>query len=95
MLFLRPKKKKVRYFLYFLRWCTDCFKVVVFCCFICLFQAKILCSSTFSEDERRSVKSMIQINVHGYLGILLEAREQFEGECFNEMRKRHINQPGP
>lgn len=70
-------------------------EVVVFCCFICLFQAKILYSSTFSEDERRNVKSMIQSNMYGYLGILLEARERFEEECFIEMRKKHMDQPGP
>ncbi|KAM7482558.1 hypothetical protein LguiB_007141 [Lonicera macranthoides] len=58
-------------------------------------QAKILYNSTFSEDERQNVKSMIQSNMYGYLGILLEARERFEEECFIEMRKKHINQPGP
>ncbi|KAH9626310.1 hypothetical protein KSS87_012854 [Heliosperma pusillum] len=42
-------------------------------------QARILYkASPFSEDERDSIKLMIQGNVYGYLGVLLEGREHFE-----------------
>ncbi|KAK6916508.1 Guanine nucleotide binding protein (G-protein), alpha subunit [Dillenia turbinata] len=60
-------------------------------------QAKILYDPVhFSEDERQSIKSMIQSNLYGYLGIILEAREQFEGECLVVHRKRHsVDQSGP
>ncbi|KAG5535741.1 hypothetical protein RHGRI_023489 [Rhododendron griersonianum] len=51
-------------------------------------QAKILYKDApFSEDERESIKLVIQSNVYGYLGILLEGRERFEDESLNEMRK--------
>ena len=40
------------------------------------------------------MKNMIQSNLYRYIGILLEAREQFEEETLNEMRMKFINQPG-
>ncbi|XAR57841.1 hypothetical protein NMG60_11026123 [Bertholletia excelsa] len=51
-------------------------------------QAKILYKDVpFSPDEREYIKSAIQSNVYGYLGILLEGRERFEDECLNKIRK--------
>ncbi|KAK2981013.1 hypothetical protein RJ640_012172 [Escallonia rubra] len=50
-------------------------------------QAKILYKDVpFTEDERENIKLLIQGNVYGYLGILLEGRERFEDESLNERR---------
>lgn len=52
-------------------------------------QAKILYKDVpFTEDERENIKLRIQSNVYGYLGILLEGREQFEDEILAEMKKQ-------
>ncbi|KAK1410255.1 hypothetical protein QVD17_36790 [Tagetes erecta] len=51
-------------------------------------QAKILYKETpFTDEERESIKFIIQSNVYGYLGILLEGRERFEDETLNEVMK--------
>ncbi|KAK7841942.1 extra-large guanine nucleotide-binding protein 1 [Quercus suber] len=43
-------------------------------------QAKIVYGIPFSEDERQTIKFLIQRNLFGYLGVLLEGRERFEEE---------------
>ncbi|KAK3021768.1 hypothetical protein RJ639_045090 [Escallonia herrerae] len=58
-------------------------------------QAKFMYNGPFSEDERHGVKFMIQSSLYRYLGILLEGRQQFEEECFAEMRRKQRDQPGP
>uniref|UniRef100_A0A2N9EQN9 Uncharacterized protein n=1 Tax=Fagus sylvatica TaxID=28930 RepID=A0A2N9EQN9_FAGSY len=59
-------------------------------------QAKILFDIPFSEDERQTMKFLIQRNLFGYLGILLEGRERFEEESLLEKRKRCVtNKSGP
>ncbi|KAJ8546119.1 hypothetical protein K7X08_018702 [Anisodus acutangulus] len=51
-------------------------------------QAKILYKDVpFSEDERENIKFLIQSNVYGYLGVLLEGRERFEEESLHELRE--------
>lgn len=51
-------------------------------------QAKILYKEIpFSDEERESIKFIIQSNVYGYLGFLLEGRERFEDEALNEIKK--------
>ncbi|XP_047341329.1 extra-large guanine nucleotide-binding protein 1-like [Impatiens glandulifera] len=58
-------------------------------------QAKIVYNIPFSEDERESLKFIIQSKLYWYLGILLEGRQRFEEEYLAEMRNKFINQPGP
>ncbi|KAJ4902838.1 Extra-large guanine nucleotide-binding protein 1 [Raphanus sativus] len=49
-------------------------------------QAKILYKDIpFLEDERENIKVIIQTNVYGYLGMLLEGRERFEEEALSVM----------
>ncbi|CAI0406761.1 unnamed protein product [Linum tenue] len=55
-------------------------------------QAKIIYNVPFSEDERESIKSIIQSNLYGYIGILLEGRERFEEECLAQTREHPIGQ---
>ncbi|KAL9391525.1 hypothetical protein Peur_015445 [Populus x canadensis] len=54
-------------------------------------QARIVYSVPFSEDERQSIKSIIQCNLYGYLGILLEGRERFEEECLIDKRRKVVH----
>lgn len=58
---------------------------------ICILQAKIVYNIPFSEDERQSIKSIIQCNLYGYLGILLEERERFEEECLIDKRRKVVH----
>uniref|UniRef100_A0A5B6Z6W8 Extra-large guanine nucleotide-binding protein 1 n=3 Tax=Davidia involucrata TaxID=16924 RepID=A0A5B6Z6W8_DAVIN len=58
-------------------------------------QARIVYNVPFSEDDRENIKLMIQSNIYGYIGILLEGREQFEEEWLIEMRKKCVDQSGP
>ncbi|KAJ8567214.1 hypothetical protein K7X08_019422 [Anisodus acutangulus] len=49
-------------------------------------QAKIIYKDVpFSEDERENIKLLIQSNVYGYLGVLLEGRERFQEESLHEL----------
>lgn len=60
-----------------------------------LFQAKILYKDVpFEDDERENIKLLIQGNVYGYLGVLLEGRERFEDESLNEMIESDSSQTG-
>ncbi|KAJ4845104.1 hypothetical protein Tsubulata_030333 [Turnera subulata] len=58
-------------------------------------QAKIVYHVPFSENERQSIKFMIQTNLYAYLGILLEGRERFEEQSLAERRKRSVNRQIP
>uniref|UniRef100_A0A7N2MYW9 Extra-large guanine nucleotide-binding protein 1-like n=1 Tax=Quercus lobata TaxID=97700 RepID=A0A7N2MYW9_QUELO len=59
-------------------------------------QAKILYGIPFSEDERQTIKFLIQRNLFGYLGVLFEGRERFEEESLLEKRKRCVvDKSGP
>ncbi|KAF8051829.1 hypothetical protein N665_1662s0002 [Sinapis alba] len=52
-------------------------------------QAKILYKDIpFLEDERENIKVIIQTNVYGYLGMLLEGRERFEEEALSVMNTK-------
>ncbi|CAL9233635.1 unnamed protein product [Arabidopsis halleri] len=53
-------------------------------------QAKILYKDVpFLEDERENIKVIIQTNVYGYLGMLLEGRERFEEEALAVRNTKH------
>ncbi|KAL8060501.1 hypothetical protein ABFX02_02G028600 [Erythranthe guttata] len=58
-------------------------------------QAKILYNVPFSEDEKQSIKIVIQRNLYRYIGILLEGREIFEEDRLIEMQKQNSDEPGP
>lgn len=48
------------------------------------------------EDERENIKVIIQTNVYGYLGMLLEGRERFEEEALAVMNtKQCVVENGP
>ncbi|CAN0927732.1 Extra-large guanine nucleotide-binding protein 2 [Linum grandiflorum] len=55
-------------------------------------QAKIVYNVPFSEDERQSIKSVIQSNLYGYIGVLLEGRERFEEESL--IQRGHSSSSG-
>ncbi|KAJ8450847.1 hypothetical protein Cgig2_032472 [Carnegiea gigantea] len=58
-------------------------------------QARVLYEVPFSEEERENIKFMIQSNLYGYLGRLLEGREQFEEESLTLRRRQSSDHPGP
>ncbi|KAJ6345919.1 hypothetical protein OIU78_008557 [Salix suchowensis] len=55
-------------------------------------QARIVHNIPFSEDERQSIKSIIQCSLYGYMGILLEGCERFEEECLIDKRRKSVHQ---
>ncbi|XP_041990615.1 extra-large guanine nucleotide-binding protein 1-like isoform X1 [Salvia splendens] len=58
-------------------------------------QAKIVYGVPFSEDEKQSIKFVIQRNVYSYIGLLLEGRARFEEDYMVEMRRQQADEPGP
>ncbi|XP_057782900.1 extra-large guanine nucleotide-binding protein 1-like isoform X2 [Salvia miltiorrhiza] len=58
-------------------------------------QAKIVYGVPFSEDEKQSIKFVIQRNVYSYIGILLEGCARFEEDYLVEMRRQQADEPGP
>ncbi|KAM7253566.1 hypothetical protein ACFE04_021720 [Oxalis oulophora] len=59
-------------------------------------QAKLQYDVPFTEDERQSVKLIIQRSLYTYVAILLQGRERFEEESLIDMRKhRSVEEPGP
>lgn len=56
-------------------------------------QAKIVYGVPFSEDEKQSIKHVIQGNVYRYIGILLEGRAHFEEDYLVEMRRQQADEP--
>uniref|UniRef100_A0A7C9AGW1 Uncharacterized protein n=1 Tax=Opuntia streptacantha TaxID=393608 RepID=A0A7C9AGW1_OPUST len=58
-------------------------------------QARVLYEVHFSDEERENMKFMIQSSLYGYLGRLLEGREQFEEESLTVRRRQSSDQPGP
>ncbi|KAF9675960.1 hypothetical protein SADUNF_Sadunf09G0088400 [Salix dunnii] len=55
-------------------------------------QARIVHNIPFSEDERQSIKSIIQCSLYGYMGVLLEGCERFEEECLIDKRRKSVHQ---
>ncbi|KAL8554391.1 hypothetical protein ACS0TY_002541 [Phlomoides rotata] len=58
-------------------------------------QAKILYKVPFSEDEKQSIKILIQKNLYRYIGILLEGRARFKEDHAREIRRHRADEPGP
>ncbi|KAL2927544.1 Extra-large guanine nucleotide-binding protein 1 [Bienertia sinuspersici] len=57
-------------------------------------QARVIYDIPFSKEERQNIKFMIQSNLYGYLGRLLEGCEMFEEESLLQMKKQSTD-PGP